>query len=267
MGEVAAGDRLLGADGRPTTVMHAFDVMHDRPCYEVEFSDGVVDRRRRRAPLEDHHPGEPPAARRDRRARRRSGREPVATIAGADHRGDARRSAPGRRRLNHSVDNARAARRCRDAATCRSRRTRSGPGSATAHPAPRGSPRPTPRSWRTSRPTASRYRTPAALTRSRSTAPRVPTGLRRCGTFARAWLDVRPVCGGRTSDPPRHRLRDCGGHADPPAACSAATSTARSRPLRASACSATSTSRRPICARPRRSAGRCSPACWTPTAP
>nr|WP_308442895.1 replicative DNA helicase [Catellatospora sp. TT07R-123] len=40
MGEVGPGDWLIGADGRPTQVSHAFDVMHDRPCYEVEFSDG-----------------------------------------------------------------------------------------------------------------------------------------------------------------------------------------------------------------------------------
>ena len=40
MGEVAVGDQLLGADGRPTTVTAAFEVMYDRPCYEVEFSDG-----------------------------------------------------------------------------------------------------------------------------------------------------------------------------------------------------------------------------------
>lgn len=42
MGEVAVGDRLLAADGTPTTVTAAFEVMHDRPCYEVEFSDGSV---------------------------------------------------------------------------------------------------------------------------------------------------------------------------------------------------------------------------------
>jgi replicative DNA helicase len=42
MGEVAVGDRLIGADGRPTTVVAATDVMHGRPCYEVEFSDGSV---------------------------------------------------------------------------------------------------------------------------------------------------------------------------------------------------------------------------------
>ena len=42
MGEVRAGDRLIGADGRPTTVVAATEVLHDRPCYEVEFSDGTV---------------------------------------------------------------------------------------------------------------------------------------------------------------------------------------------------------------------------------
>ncbi|MBL6277111.1 replicative DNA helicase [Micromonospora fiedleri] len=42
MGEVKVGDQLIGADGRPTTVTHAFEVRHDRPCYEVEFSDGSV---------------------------------------------------------------------------------------------------------------------------------------------------------------------------------------------------------------------------------
>ena len=42
MGEVRVGDRLLGADGRPTTVVAATGVMTGRPCYEVEFSDGTV---------------------------------------------------------------------------------------------------------------------------------------------------------------------------------------------------------------------------------
>ncbi|MEQ4300613.1 replicative DNA helicase [Plantactinospora sp. B6F1] len=42
MGRVREGDYLLGADGRPTRVTHAFEVMHGRPCYEVEFSDGSV---------------------------------------------------------------------------------------------------------------------------------------------------------------------------------------------------------------------------------
>jgi len=42
MGAVAVGDVLLGADGRPTRVVAATDVMHNRPCFEVEFSDGTV---------------------------------------------------------------------------------------------------------------------------------------------------------------------------------------------------------------------------------
>jgi replicative DNA helicase len=42
MGEVAVGDQLIGADGRPTTVAAATEVLHGRPCYEVEFSDGAV---------------------------------------------------------------------------------------------------------------------------------------------------------------------------------------------------------------------------------
>ncbi|MFD5225932.1 replicative DNA helicase [Microbacterium sp. NPDC058342] len=40
MGEVQVGDHLYDADGRPTRVVAATEVMVDRPCYEVEFSDG-----------------------------------------------------------------------------------------------------------------------------------------------------------------------------------------------------------------------------------
>ncbi|MGH3344614.1 MAG: replicative DNA helicase [Carbonactinosporaceae bacterium] len=42
MGAVQPGDLLVGSDGRPTRVVAATDVMRDRPCYEVEFSDGSV---------------------------------------------------------------------------------------------------------------------------------------------------------------------------------------------------------------------------------
>lgn len=41
MGNVQPGDQLLGADGRPTTVLAATGVMHDRPCYELTFDDGT----------------------------------------------------------------------------------------------------------------------------------------------------------------------------------------------------------------------------------
>ncbi len=42
MGEVAVGDELLGADGRPTRVVAATEAMRGRPCFEVTFSDGSV---------------------------------------------------------------------------------------------------------------------------------------------------------------------------------------------------------------------------------
>jgi replicative DNA helicase len=42
MGDVSVGDELLGADGRPTRVVAATEVMLGRPCYGVEFSDGTV---------------------------------------------------------------------------------------------------------------------------------------------------------------------------------------------------------------------------------
>ena len=42
MGEVRIGDRVLGQDGKAARVTAATEVMHGRPCYEVEFSDGTV---------------------------------------------------------------------------------------------------------------------------------------------------------------------------------------------------------------------------------
>ena len=42
MGTAETGDHLLGADGRPTRVVAATEVMLHRPCFEVEFSDGTV---------------------------------------------------------------------------------------------------------------------------------------------------------------------------------------------------------------------------------
>jgi len=40
MGEVKVGDELYDANGRPTKVVAATEIMEGRPCYEVEFSDG-----------------------------------------------------------------------------------------------------------------------------------------------------------------------------------------------------------------------------------
>ena len=42
MGEVGAGDLLLDAQGRPTRVVAATDVLHHRPCFLVTFSDGTT---------------------------------------------------------------------------------------------------------------------------------------------------------------------------------------------------------------------------------
>jgi replicative DNA helicase len=42
MGDVAVGDQLIGADGRPVNVVAATEIMRSRPCYEVEFNDGSV---------------------------------------------------------------------------------------------------------------------------------------------------------------------------------------------------------------------------------
>ncbi len=42
MGQVRVGDDLLDADGRPTRVVAATEVMTDRPCYEVVFDDGTT---------------------------------------------------------------------------------------------------------------------------------------------------------------------------------------------------------------------------------
>jgi replicative DNA helicase len=40
MGQVRVGDRLMGSDGLPVRVVAATEVMHERDCYQVCFSDG-----------------------------------------------------------------------------------------------------------------------------------------------------------------------------------------------------------------------------------
>ncbi len=42
MGEVQPGQQVFDERGHPCTVIAATSVMHDRPCYEVKFSDGTV---------------------------------------------------------------------------------------------------------------------------------------------------------------------------------------------------------------------------------
>ncbi len=40
MGALEAGDEVFGADGQPTRILAATEVMNERPCFEVIFSDG-----------------------------------------------------------------------------------------------------------------------------------------------------------------------------------------------------------------------------------
>lgn len=40
MGDLVVGDSVFDEQGQPTRVIAAFEVMHNRPCYEVVFSDG-----------------------------------------------------------------------------------------------------------------------------------------------------------------------------------------------------------------------------------
>src|SRR5258708_13474505 len=42
MGALRVGDVIFGSDGRPTTVFGAHPVRYNRPCYEIEFSDGTA---------------------------------------------------------------------------------------------------------------------------------------------------------------------------------------------------------------------------------
>jgi replicative DNA helicase len=42
MGDVQVGEYLLGADGNPTQVLAATEILCGRPCYEMEFSGGEV---------------------------------------------------------------------------------------------------------------------------------------------------------------------------------------------------------------------------------
>lgn len=40
MGDLTEGDYVYDETGTPTIITHAFDIMHDRQCYEVAFTDG-----------------------------------------------------------------------------------------------------------------------------------------------------------------------------------------------------------------------------------
>ncbi|MGH3646343.1 MAG: replicative DNA helicase [Micromonosporaceae bacterium] len=94
MGEVRAGDCLIGADGKPTTVVAATEVLQDRPCFEVEFSDGSV------IVADAWHQWLTHT-----RASRRYRREPA--VRTTEEIAASLRTKTADRRLNHSITNAR----------------------------------------------------------------------------------------------------------------------------------------------------------------
>ncbi|MBC6456449.1 replicative DNA helicase [Actinomadura sp. HBU206391] len=107
MGQVQVGDRLLAADGSPTRVVGATEVMAGRPCYEITFEDGsavIADAEHQW--LTDTH-----ASRRAARAAaapERGGRRRVfASVKTTRQIAATIRHPTGDRRLNHSVVNTR----------------------------------------------------------------------------------------------------------------------------------------------------------------
>jgi replicative DNA helicase len=94
MADVAVGDELIGADGRPTRVVAATEVMLGRPCYEVEFSDGTV------IVADEQHQWLT-----DTRVSRRSAGKVSAAVRTTREIAGTVRCATADRRLNHSVAN------------------------------------------------------------------------------------------------------------------------------------------------------------------
>ena len=109
MGDIRLGDTILGADGHPTTVTNATDVMTGRPCFKVIFDDGteII------ADAEHQWLTETRASRRARSsALAGSGGGRVWTSVGAQVRTTAEiretvRCATADRRANHSIANTR----------------------------------------------------------------------------------------------------------------------------------------------------------------
>ncbi|WP_237234503.1 replicative DNA helicase [Rothia nasisuis] len=109
MGDIRVSDTVLGADGHPTTVTNATDVMTGRPCFKVIFDDGteII------ADAEHQWLTETRASRRARSsALAGSGGGRVRTSVGAQVRTTAEiretvRCATADRRANHSIANTR----------------------------------------------------------------------------------------------------------------------------------------------------------------
>ncbi len=109
MGDVRVGDYLIGADGKPTRVVAATEVMVGRPCYEVEFSDGSVIV----ADAEHQWLTDTRASRKSAQAaavgyNRARNQRTFAAVRTTQEIAETLRCATVDRRLNHSVRNARA---------------------------------------------------------------------------------------------------------------------------------------------------------------
>jgi replicative DNA helicase len=95
MGDVAVGDELIAADGTPTTVVRATEVMMGRPCYEVVFDDGTS------IVADAWH--EWATSTRAQRRKVRTGEEPELSIHTTEDIAATVRCATADRRANHSV--------------------------------------------------------------------------------------------------------------------------------------------------------------------
>ncbi|QJW35214.1 replicative DNA helicase [Cellulosimicrobium protaetiae] len=95
MGDVAVGDLLVSADGTPTRVVGATEVMVDRPCYEVELDDGTVI-------VADAQHQWVTSTRSQRRAVR-AGETPESSVRTTEELAATVRTATADRRANHSI--------------------------------------------------------------------------------------------------------------------------------------------------------------------
>ncbi|MBN0038596.1 replicative DNA helicase [Cellulosimicrobium cellulans] len=95
MGDVAVGDLLLSANGTPTRVVAATEVMVDRPCYEVELDDGTVI-------VADAQHQWVTSTRAQRRAVR-SGETPESSVRTTEELAATLRTATADQRTNHSI--------------------------------------------------------------------------------------------------------------------------------------------------------------------
>jgi len=109
MAEVRVGDQLIAADGTPTTVVAATEVMSGRPCYEVTFDDGTTIL----ADADHQWLTETRASRKSAQAaragyNRSKNQQTFAEIRTTEEIADTLRCPTADRRLNHSVNTTKA---------------------------------------------------------------------------------------------------------------------------------------------------------------